>query len=315
MGSFDGLKICKLVGLYLLDKLSSVIGKENVGLYRDDGLAAINSSNGSVLDKMRKNIIALFKNEGLSITIETNLFERGFLNVTFNLATGNFFPLRKPNNKPLYINTRSNHPPKVLRDLPNMINKRLSDSSCNEEEYEKAKPLYDTALNESGYKTTMAYTKTTNVNNRNRARNIIWFNPSYSQNVKTNIGKAFLKLVKKHFPRGHKLYKIFNRNTLKLSYSCISSMSSVIKQHNYKVLSTTENVDRLFNYRNKENCPLDGKCLQTCIAYKADVITNKDSHIYYGHTNSFHHRHHEQDTEFSKHIWKLQDKGINFNVK
>ena len=31
MGSFDGLKICKLVGLYLLDKLSSVIGKENVG--------------------------------------------------------------------------------------------------------------------------------------------------------------------------------------------------------------------------------------------------------------------------------------------
>ena len=97
-----------------------------------------------------------------------------------------------------------------------MINKRLSDSSCKEQEYEKAKPLYQTPLNESGYKTTLAYTKTTNVNNRNRARNIIWFNPPYSQNVKTNIGKTFLKLVKKHFPRGHKLYKIFNRNTLKL---------------------------------------------------------------------------------------------------
>ena len=89
----------------------------------------------------------------------------------------------------------------------------------------------------------MTYTKTTNVNNRNRARNIIWFNPPYSQNVKTNIGKTFLKLVKKHFPRDHKLYKIFNRNTLKLSYSCMGSMSSVIKQHNCKVLSTTENVD------------------------------------------------------------------------
>ena len=103
--------------------------------------------------------------------------------------------------------------------------------------------MYETALNESGYKTTMTYTKTTNVNNRNRARNIIWFNPPYSQNVKSNIGKRLLKLVKKHFPRDHKLYKIFNRNTLKLSYSCMSSMSSVIKQHNYKVLSTTENVD------------------------------------------------------------------------
>ena len=28
------------------------------------------------------------------------------------------------------------------------------------------------------------------------------------------------------------------------------------------------------------------------------------------HTNSFSHRHHEQDTELSKHIWKLKDKGI-----
>ena len=62
----------------------------------------------------------------------------------------------------------------------------------------------------------------------------------------------------------------------------MSSMSSVIKQHNCKKLSTTENIDWLCNCRNKENCPLDGKCLQTCIVYKADVITNKDSHIYYG---------------------------------
>ena len=62
----------------------------------------------------------------------------------------------------------------------------------------------------------------------------------------------------------------------------MSSISSVIKQHNYRVLSTAENVDRLCNCRNKENCPLDGKCLQACIVYKADIITNKDSHIYYG---------------------------------
>ena len=94
----------------------------------------------------------------------------------------------------------------------------------------------------------------------------------------------------------------------------MTSISGVIKQHNYKVLSTTENVDRLCNYRNKKNCPLDGKCLQTCIVYKADVIANKGSHIYYGasdgefksrynnHTNSFHNRHHEQGTELSKHI-------------
>ena len=66
--------------------------------------------------------------------------------------------------------------------------------------------------------------------------------------------------------------------------------------------------------------------MQSCIVYKADMITNKGSHIYYGasdgefkspynHTKSFRHRHHEQATEVSKHIWKLQDKGINFKVK
>ena len=73
MGSFDGAQICELIGLYLLDKLSSLIGRKNVELYRHDGVAAINSSSGPVLDKMRENIIVLFKNEGLSITIETNL--------------------------------------------------------------------------------------------------------------------------------------------------------------------------------------------------------------------------------------------------
>ena len=81
--------------------------------------------------------------------------------------------------------------------------------------------------------------------------------------VQSTIGKTSLKLIKEHFPRDHKLHKIFNRNTLKLSYSCMSSMSRVIKQHNYKVLSTTKGVDRLCNCRNNDNYPLDGKCLQT----------------------------------------------------
>ena len=44
--SFDltmGAEICQIVGLYLLDKLLNLLGKENVGLYRDDGLVAVNN--------------------------------------------------------------------------------------------------------------------------------------------------------------------------------------------------------------------------------------------------------------------------------
>ena len=47
---------------------------------------------------IRKDIIVIFKEEGLSITIETNLIETDFLDVTFNLATEKEFPYRKANN-------------------------------------------------------------------------------------------------------------------------------------------------------------------------------------------------------------------------
>ena len=73
MGSFDGAEACEIVGLYLLDKLSSLLGKDNVGLYRDDGLGVVRSKSGRRLDKLRKDIVQLFKEEGLTITITMNL--------------------------------------------------------------------------------------------------------------------------------------------------------------------------------------------------------------------------------------------------
>ena len=56
MGSFDGAEICKLVGLFLLDRLASVLGKENVGLYRDDGLAVLRNKSGPTMKRTRKKI-------------------------------------------------------------------------------------------------------------------------------------------------------------------------------------------------------------------------------------------------------------------
>jgi hypothetical protein len=40
MGSYDGAEICELVGLFILDKLRAEFKNDNIGLYRDDGLAA-----------------------------------------------------------------------------------------------------------------------------------------------------------------------------------------------------------------------------------------------------------------------------------
>jgi len=63
---------------------------------------------------------------------------------------------------------------------------------------------------------------------RNRSRKIIWYNPPYNKNVKSRIGREFLRLIDECFPAGHKLRKIFNRNTLKLSYSCMPNVQQII---------------------------------------------------------------------------------------
>ena len=102
------------------------IDRSSVGLYRDDRLAEINNANGLKLDRIKE----------LAITMETNLTETEFLDVTFNLAKNKYFPFRKANNTPLYINAFSNHPPTIIKQLPKMINKRISDLSCNKEEFD-----------------------------------------------------------------------------------------------------------------------------------------------------------------------------------
>eukprot|EP00794_Sanderia_malayensis_P012450 gene12450-biopygen9924 len=180
MGSFDGAEICELVGLFILNKLATKYGKDNIGLYRDDGLAIFKNISGPQADRIRKDITKYFKQHGLNITIQTNLKIVNYLDVTFNLTNESYYPYRKPNNLPLYINTKSNHPPNIIKQLPAAINRRISDISCNETEFNKAKPTYENALKSSGYDQPLTYNTNNNKNNpaasrarKNRKRNII----------------------------------------------------------------------------------------------------------------------------------------------
>ena len=282
MGSYDREKVCELVGLYLLNKPGPLVGTKNVGLYRDDDLAIIHQANGPKMDRIRKDIIELFKSEGLSITIDTNLIETDFLDVSFNLEMEKRSPYRKPNNTLLYIHSESNHPPFITKQLPSMANRRISNLSCNENEFNKAKPLYELALKNSGFKYSMKFEAPVESIRRNRNRKVIWFNPSYSLNIKTNIGKVFLKLVRKHFLRSHKFNKIFNLNTIKISYSSKPNVKNLIKQHNSKILSNDQDkIQWPCNYRMKESCLLNVKCLHQCMVYKVEVTTNNTYKEYY----------------------------------
>ena len=100
MGCYDCAEVCNLVGLYLLNDLSNLIGKNNAGLYRDDGLAVVDNASGPQMDKIRKQIHEIFKMHDLSITTEINLSAAGFLDVSINLSQNTYSPFRKPGNNP-----------------------------------------------------------------------------------------------------------------------------------------------------------------------------------------------------------------------
>ena len=89
MGSYDGAEICELVGLHILQVLGEKYGKDKIGLYRDDGLACFGNIKASQVERIRKELISIFKTEfKLNITSETNLKIVNVLDVTLNLNTG-----------------------------------------------------------------------------------------------------------------------------------------------------------------------------------------------------------------------------------
>jgi hypothetical protein len=135
MRSFDGTEICELVGLFILNHLGKRFGKENIGLYRDDGLAIIKSKSARLLDKTRKELHKIFEQFDLKITAEINLNVVNFLDVTFGLNNAKHKPYTKHNR-------HSNHPPSITQQLPMAINKRIALLSSDEQTFKESTPLF-----------------------------------------------------------------------------------------------------------------------------------------------------------------------------
>ena len=92
MGSYCGVEICELAGIYLLTRLATIIKKSHWGLYRDNGLVILRNANGQQIDRTRKSIIQISKNVGFSLGVETNSEVVDFLDITFNLGNGIYKP-------------------------------------------------------------------------------------------------------------------------------------------------------------------------------------------------------------------------------
>ena len=375
MGSFDGAETCELIGLFLLHELQKEHGQQ-VGLYRDDGLAILNETPQEI-ERIKKKMCYIFKSHGLRITIEANKKIVNYLDVTLDLNQKTYKPFKKPNDTPMYVNTKSNHPPSVLRSIPKGINRRLSNLSATSEIFKESVQEYQKALKSSGHTHILRFNEHLGASNSNqtskpeaakrleskeckrgqgesdeqvssktkcgekdeceskpkrkRHRNIIWFNPPFERTVETNVGKEFLEILDESFPARNKLSKIFNRSSVKISYSCMPNLKQIIDGANKKKIKkkTSNNTAKAScNCRVRDECPLQQKCLSSAIVYQATVTevkrNKKETYVgitettfkqrYANHKQSFKQEKYKTQTELSKHIWALKHQNIEHQI-
>ena len=330
MGAYDGAEVCELVGTYMLNIIGEKYDKTEIGLYRDDGLAISKNQSGPQNERMKKFLQKAFKDKGLDLVIQCNMKIVNYLDVTLNLSTGQTKPYRKEDDETNYIHTESDHPPNIIRQLPLSIEKRLSTLSSSEAIFDEAKGYYQEALRRSGYNHELQYQPPTQ-KRRQRKKEVIWFNPPYSRTVQTDIGKKFLRLIDKHFPRTHRYHRIFNRKTVKVSYGCMPNIGSIISSHNKKILNDKKPLERDgCNCRQARSCPLEGQCLTTNVLYEATVTSPEEGYAekqYVGiseppfktrlrnHTRDFNNEAYDKTTELSKEVWKVKNRGFDPVIK
>ena len=282
------------------------------------------------VDKIKKEICKIFGNYDLKITIDVNHKIVNFLDVTFSLESGLFKPFMKPNDNPVYVHKKSNHPPAITQNLPQSVNRRLSSISANEWVFKDAIPPYQQALKNSGYDFELKFeADVSNGKKKNRSRNVTWFNPPYSANVSTSVGAKFLKIIDSCFPSTHILHKIINRNTVKVSYRCMPNMKAVLSRHNAQVLKQGDEheTDPGCNCRGgPATCPLDGQCQVKELVYQATVTRTDTGHAetYTGLTGgTFKNRYNKHMSDFrisetatmlSKYVWKLRRENSPYKI-
>ena len=118
--------------------------------------------------------------------------------------------------------------------------------------------------------------------------------------MKNNTEKNFLQLIDKHFPRSSKLYQIFNRNTVKVSYNCTPNFQQIIKRQNKKLTSRKKQKTGDSNCIRKQEYLMQGKCRAESSPYKCVAKSNNiPPKTYFGTSKSnFKKRYHNHTKPF-----------------
>ena len=213
------------------------------------------------------------------------------------------------------------------------VNRRLSRISSNKEVFDSAIPPFQEALRKSGYKHVLEYepAQEKKKNKRTRSRPVTWFNPPFSLNVKSRVGKEFLSLLDTSFPPNNPLHKLFTRSTVKLAYRRMPNMAQAVSSHNAKLLREDSGGPGHPGCNCQgwlQNCPVGGSCQATGVVYQATVTEVRSGKIetytgvtsrrfkdrLYDHRTDMNNAKNRTNSALSSHVWDLKDRGINYKV-
>ena len=166
--------------------------------------------------------------------------------MTLNLSNNTYKPFLKTDQYPFYINVNSNHPKTIIKQVPKAVKLKIRNSSANEKIFQESGKIFKEAHKNSGFseeftnqeenipndKILYINKENKKYSKKNRKRKIIWFNSLFCRLASINVGKYFLKLIDKDFKNNNILHKVFNRKTLKISYSCTKNIFEIINDHN-----------------------------------------------------------------------------------
>jgi hypothetical protein len=100
----------------------------------------------------------IFGQIGLKIKAQVKNQVANFLDIMLNWKIKNLHPTeRQTTNQPLYFDSRLNHPPYILKQIPISIIKHISSLSSVQESFDECTPFYESALKHSNYNLSLEY--------------------------------------------------------------------------------------------------------------------------------------------------------------
>ena len=137
-------------------------------------------------------------------------------------------------------------------------------------------------------------------------------------------------MIYKHFPAGHTLHKILNRNNIKVSYSCMENMATIIKRHNNKAHNLSQHTIHVKMQLPEERratakwrLPKEKPDIPSYSRFNfkprdQDLHRNVRGELktrHNDHSMSFKHKKYSTKTAVSKHIWKLKWNMSDYSIQ